>query len=161
MTSHKNTLLLALLSFLLIAVSCSKDEDTATLTDVSEEKAVSKAPEFTRPEGDKPYAYVENMPQFRGGDAELLKYLGNNMKYPKAAEAAGEEGMVVLGFVVETDGSLSNIEVVRSAGEALDAEAIRTVKSMDGMWIPGQQNGESVRVQFNLPVRFSLNHDKK
>lgn len=98
---------------------------------------------------------VEVMPQFPGGDAELMRYLSSNIKYPTIMVETGEQGRVVLRFVVGKDGSVSNIEILRSLHPQGDKEAIRVVKSMP-KWIPGQQNGHKVAVYFTLPVLFKL-----
>ena len=82
---------------------------------------------------------------FEGGDSELLKYLGDNLKYPKVAKDVNAEGVVFLQFVVEADGSIAEVKVLRSVFEPLDQEAIRVIKSMP-KWIPGKQNGKNLRV---------------
>ncbi len=105
---------------------------------------------------ERPFTYVEQMPSFKGGETEMLKFLGRNIRYPKESQAAGNEGLVVVSFVVNKDGSLSEVEVVKSLDEATDAEALRVVKNMNGNWEPGMQNGATVPVRYSLPVRFSL-----
>ena len=104
---------------------------------------------------EKMYVVVEQMPAFPGGDAALMKYLSENIKYPKAAEKAGEQGRVVVNFIVEKDGAISNVNVVRSVTPTLDAEAVRVIKAMP-KWVPGKQDGQSVRVKYNVPVSFRL-----
>jgi TonB family protein len=104
----------------------------------------------------KPFTYVEQMPQFKGGDAELIKYLSSNIHYPEADKKAGMEGLVVVNFIIEEDGSLSSIRVLRSVSETIDTEALRLVKSMNGMWTAGMQNGATVRVEYTIPIRFAL-----
>ena len=104
---------------------------------------------------EKTYVVVEQMPAFPGGDAALMKYLSENIKYPKAAEKAGEQGRVVVNFIVEKDGAISNVNVVRSVTPTLDAEAVRVIKAMP-KWVPGKQDGQSVRVKYNVPVSFRL-----
>jgi len=98
---------------------------------------------------------VEVMPQFPGGDAELMRYLSNNIKYPPSMSEIDVQGRTVLRFVVGKDGSVSNIEVLSSLHPLGDKEAIRVVQSMP-RWIPGQQNGHKVAVYFTLPVHFKL-----
>lgn len=98
---------------------------------------------------------VEVMPQFPGGDAELMRYLSTNIKYPTAMAEIGVEGRAVLQFVVGKDGSVSDIQVISSIHPLGDKEAIRVVQSMP-KWIPGQQNGNRVAVYFTLPVHFRL-----
>ena len=99
---------------------------------------------------------VEQMPKFPGGDNGLMTFLKNTIKYPEAAEKAGKQGRVVVVFVVNTDGSISDAKVVRSVSEELDAEALRVINAMP-KWTPGKQNGKDVRVKFTLPVSFRLN----
>lgn len=105
---------------------------------------------------EKPYTFVEQMPVFEGGDAGLMKFLGINIRYPKQAQEAGTEGLVVLGFVVEADGSLHDITVLKSLGGGTDEEAIRVVEMMDGKWSPGRQNGKAVPVRYTMPIRFAI-----
>ncbi|GAB3537295.1 M56 family metallopeptidase [Pontibacter brevis] len=104
----------------------------------------------------KPYTYVEQMPQFRGGESEMLKYLGENIRYPKEAQEAKVEGLVVVRFTINYNGSLEDIEVIKKLGKGTDEEAIRVVKMMNGSWEPGRQNGKVVPVQYTLPIRFAL-----
>ncbi|MDR0505801.1 MAG: energy transducer TonB [Dysgonamonadaceae bacterium] len=99
--------------------------------------------------------YAQVPPQFPGGDKELMKYLSENIHYPSAAIAQGIEGRVVLRFVVTNDGSIDNVEVIRSLNPSCDKEAVRVVKSMP-KWNPGKQNGNAVYVYYNLPVLFKL-----
>ncbi|EJX03610.1 TonB family protein [gut metagenome] len=101
------------------------------------------------------FMVVEQMPEYPGGMSALMKYLGDHVKYPTEAQKAKEQGRVIVQFVVETDGSVSNIKVVRSVSPLLDAEAIR-VMSMMPKWKPGMQRGEAVRVKFTVPVTFRL-----
>ncbi len=104
---------------------------------------------------DKVYEVCEQMPIFEGGDAALLKYLTDSVKYPELAKKHGVQGRVVIGFIVEKDGSLTNVKVLRAVDRALDAEALRVVKGMP-KWIPGRQNEQRVRVKYNVPVSFRL-----
>lgn len=98
---------------------------------------------------------AEQMPSFPGGMGECMKWLAENVHYPPIAAETGQEGKVILQFTVNTDGSIVDIQVVRSVSPALDQEAIRAVKAMP-KWIPGRQNGKEVRVKFTLPVNFKL-----
>lgn len=98
---------------------------------------------------------VEQMPQFPGGMPALMKWLQDNMKYPKEAQDAKQQGRVIVSFVVEKDGSITNVRVVKSVTPALDEEAIRVVKAMP-KWNPGMQNGEPVRVNYTVPISFQL-----
>jgi protein TonB len=101
------------------------------------------------------FTIVEEMPMFPGGEAALLKYLGSNIKYPAIAKDAGIQGTVFVTFVVDEAGSVKDVRVLRSIGGGCDEEAIRVVKSMP-RWSPGKQRGKSVKVQYNLPIRFTL-----
>jgi periplasmic protein TonB len=104
---------------------------------------------------EKPYEYVEQMPEFPGGESEMLKYLGRNIKYPAAAQRAGVEGIVVLSFVVSRTGEISDITVIKNLGAGTDEEAVRVVKTMP-KWTPGKQNGRAVPVRYTLPVRYTI-----
>ena len=101
------------------------------------------------------FQVVENMPEFPGGRSALMKYLATNIKYPPYAKEAGIQGRVFINFVVETNGSITNVKVLRGIGGGCDEEAIRVVKGMP-KWSPGMQRGKPVRVSFNLPVKFTL-----
>ena len=104
---------------------------------------------------DKIYEVCEQMPIFEGGDAALMKYLTDSVKYPELAKKHGVQGRVVIGFIVEKDGSLTDVKVLRHVDVALDAEALRVVKGMP-KWIPGCQDEQLVRVRYNVPVSFRL-----
>ena len=95
------------------------------------------------------------MPTYEGGDAALMKYIGENLKYPEEAKERGLQGRVVVGFIIEKDGSLTDVKVLRSVDRALDAEALRVVKGMP-KWISGRQNGQRVRIRYLLPIYICL-----
>lgn len=99
---------------------------------------------------------VEVMPQFPGGQIAMMKYIMENMKYPKQAMKEGIQGRVAVRFIVEKDGSISDVKPILSVHPLLNKEAVRVVKSMP-KWTPGKQNGKPVRVRFNLPIMFKLN----
>lgn len=101
------------------------------------------------------FQVVETMPTFPGGDAELFKFLSNNVKYPVIAQENGIQGRVICQFTVNKDGSIVDVVVVRSVDPSLDKEAIRVIKSMPN-WSPGKQRGKPVRVKYTLPVNFKL-----
>jgi len=103
----------------------------------------------------KVFEVVEQMPQFPGGDAALMQYLSSHIKYPAVAEENGIQGRVVCTFVVERNGSITDVRVVKSVDPSLDKEAVRVIKSMPN-WIPGKQNGSAVRVKYTVPVTFRL-----
>ena len=104
---------------------------------------------------DKVYEVCEQMPTYEGGDAALLKYLGENLKLPEEDQERGMQGRMVVGFIVEKDGSLTNVEVLRPVDIAFDAEVLRVVKGMP-KWIPGRHNGQRVRVRYLLPIHICL-----
>ena len=102
------------------------------------------------------FVVVESMPEFPGGQQALFKYLSENVKYPVIAQENGIQGRVICQFVVNKDGSIVDVEVVRSGGDpSLDKEAIRVIKSMP-KWKPGKQRGKAVRVKYTVPVNFKL-----
>lgn len=101
------------------------------------------------------FQVVETMPGFPGGDAALFKFLNDNIKYPVIAQENGIHGRVICQFVVNRDGSIVDVEVVRSVDPSLDKEAIRVIKAMPN-WAPGKQRGKAVRVKYTLPVNFRL-----
>ena len=113
------------------------------------------APEPPKHEDNKVFDVVEQMPSFPGGNGALMSYLNQNVKYPVVAQENGVQGRVVVSFVVERDGSITDVRVVRSVDPSLDKEAARVVGSMP-RWIPGKQNGSAVRVKYNVPVSFRL-----
>ena len=113
------------------------------------------ADEKPKEEETKVFDVVEQMPEFPGGQAALLKWIGDNIKYPAIAEENGIQGRVVCTFVVERDGSVTDVQVARSIDPSLDKEAIRVLKKMP-KWIPGKQNGSAVRVKYTVPVTFRL-----
>jgi len=101
------------------------------------------------------FTIVEKMPEFPGGTEKLFRYLGKNIEYPPMAKDAGIKGKVYVTFVVDKDGSITDVKVLRGIGGGCDEEAIRVVKGMP-KWSPGKQRGKSVRVQYNLPINFIL-----
>ena len=115
---------------------------------------VVKTEAQTEPD-DKPFDVVEQMPSFPGGMEALMKFISENVKYPKEAEEKGLQGRVVVRYIIEKDGSISEVEIAKSVNEYLDAEAIRVVNAMP-KWIPGKQKGENVRVKFTIPITFRL-----
>ncbi|MCB0787622.1 MAG: energy transducer TonB [Flavobacteriales bacterium] len=125
-------------------------------TEVDEETIVEviEAPE-ENVEEEQIFTIVEEMPQFPGGEQELFKYLGKQMKYPQMAADAGISGVVYVTFVVDKDGKVKDSKVLRGIGGGCDEEALRVVNNMPP-WKPGKQRGKAVRVQYNLPIRFTL-----
>ena len=105
---------------------------------------------------DMVFDVVEVMPQFPGGQIAMLKYIMENIKYPEQAMKEGIQGRVAVSFIVEKDGSISDVKPILSVHPLLNKEAVRVVESMP-KWSPGKQNGKPVRVRFNVPVMFKLN----
>ena len=118
--------------------------------------AAPPPPPAPKPEvATKVFDVVEEMPSFPGGQGALMQYLASNIKYPVVAQENGVQGRVIVSFVVERDGSISDVKVARSVDPSLDREAQRVVKSMP-RWKPGKQNGSAVRVKYTVPVVFRL-----
>ncbi len=104
----------------------------------------------------KVFQFVEQMPQFPGGESALMKYLSKHINYPSRARENNIQGVVVVQFVVNTDGTIVDVKPVgKKKGGGLEEEAVRVVKGMPN-WTPGKQNGRAVRVQYSLPIRFTL-----
>ena len=119
------------------------------------EQVVVKEPEPEPVKEEEIFVAVEQQPEFPGGTAALMKWLASNVRYPQMALENGISGRVIVKFVVEKDGSVSGVTLVRGVDKDLDREAIRVVKSMP-KWQPGKNNGQAVRCYFNLPVNFKL-----
>jgi protein TonB len=119
------------------------------LTTVSAQKTV------VAEKNQQAFDVVEQMPEYPGGIKALLDYLCQNVKYPADAEKQKIEGRVIANFVVETDGSISNVEVFRPVFPSLDAEAVRVLSAMP-KWKPGMQSGKVVRVKYTVPISFNL-----
>ena len=132
------------------AAEMPRPEAVDTMT-TSKEVTVIGYAQFT----DKVYESVEVMPEFPGGQAELLKFVAKSIKYPTEAQRRGAQGRVIVKFVVETNGSISNIHVVKSIDPLLDAEAIRVCTTMP-TWAPARQEGKAVRCYYTIPVTFGL-----
>jgi periplasmic protein TonB len=124
-------------------------------TEVQEYIAPVKVDEEESAEEVQIFMVVESMPEFPGGEPALYKFLAENIKYPQMAKESGIQGRVFVTFVVERDGKVSDVRVLRGIGGGCDEEAIRVVQNMP-KWTPGKQRGKSVRVQYNLPVKFTL-----
>lgn len=118
-------------------------------------EVIATEPVKPKEEENKVFDVVEQMPSFPGGNSALMQYLSKNIKYPVVAEENGIQGRVICTFVVERDGRVTDVRVVKSVDPSLDKEAVRVVSSMPA-WIPGKQNGSAVRVKYTLPVTFRL-----
>ncbi len=127
-------------------------ESQATVKPTEVQKAVTQ--ENTSPD-DAVFQVVEVMPEYPGGQAAMINYLSTNIKYPEEAKTKGITGTVYVNYIVEKDGAISNVKIMKGIGGGCDEEAWRVVKGMP-KWSPGKQKGENVRVMFNLPIKFSL-----
>ena len=124
---------------------------TCCLTTVLAQKTVVSQ----KDQKEEPFNVVEDMPAFPGGMDAMIQFLSSNIQYPADAKKQKVDGRVLVKFVVEKDGSITEVKVIKPAFPSLDAEAIRVVKAMP-KWKPGYQNGQAVRVQFAMPINFSL-----
>jgi protein TonB len=122
------------------SVSGSANQQSSTITEGNQEDV---------------FQMVEEMPLFPGGEQKMSEFITSNINYPEVAREAGVQGRVYVRFVVEQDGSISNVKVMRGIGSGCDEEAMRVIKSMP-KWKPGKQHGKTVRVSHQIPVNFSL-----
>ena len=135
-----------------ISIADVKGNDELNGKDIADlQEVITQAPV----EEEKPYTMVEQMPQYPGGPAELLKYIAKNLRYPTIAQENGIQGRVILRFVVSATGEVKDITVLRSLDPYCDKEAIRVVSTLP-KWIPGKQNGRNVPVYYTLPIQFKL-----
>jgi len=111
--------------------------------------------EVEKPREDEIFTTVEQNPEFPGGQKEMYGFIGKNLKYPSAAQRANVSGKVFVKFVVERNGSIGDVQVLKGIGFGCDEEAIRVIKSMP-KWSPGKQNGREVRVYFTMPIVYQL-----
>lgn len=130
------------------------DEVGGSVLKAKEDIAAPEPPKHVVEET-KIFTVVEQMPMFPGGEGALMGYLRDNIHYPTVAAENGVQGRVVVGFVVERDGSITDVNILRGVDPSLDREAMRVVKSMP-KWTPGKQNGSAVRVKYQVPVSFRL-----
>jgi TonB family protein len=110
------------------------------------------------PQKDPVFTVVEQLPEYPGGEEARIKFIGDNINYPKEAVKNGITGTVYVTFIIEKDGSISNVKVLRGIGGGCDEEAVRVISIMPN-WKPGLQGGQPVRVQFNMPIKFDLNDE--
>ena len=132
-------------------MSTEADENTTVeiqeVVDVAQEEEVVEEPQV--------FFIVEDMPEFPGGELALRKYIAENVRYPEMAKENDIQGTVYVRFVVDTDGSVKNVEVIRGVDQLLDKEAIRVVQSLP-KWKPGKQRGKAVKVSHSVPIKFQL-----
>ena len=147
-----------------IEVTEERVETTIDLSSLEDDQSRAQIQTYTPPPPPKQeeeeateeiFVVVEDQPEFPGGMSALMKFLGDNIKYPVIAQENGIQGRVITNFVVERDGSISDVQVIRGQDPSLDKEAVRVIKTMP-RWTPGQQRGKPVRVRFTLPVVFRL-----
>jgi len=175
----KKTILFSLMSLLFIAmISCKTkppQDHKSAITDKTEEDTVLSEtdydytkevmmdlppPEESEPNKSLPddsliFTIVEDQPEFPGGNDSLKAYIKRNIQYPKEALEKGIEGTVFVTFIVEKDGSVSGVQVLRGIGKGCDKEAMRVIRNMP-RWKPGYQRGNPVRVKYHVPIRFKL-----
>ncbi|MCF8227934.1 MAG: M56 family metallopeptidase [Bacteroidales bacterium] len=158
---------LPVLGLLILGFACSNEQEDKQIEQDSTVEAVEQKVDViheglpeTKPMNEEEdaeiFTVVEEMPEFPGGRNALFKYLQENIRYPEAARKDSIQGRVFVSFVINKDGSVSGVKLLRGIREDLDKEAIRVVENMPD-WMPGKQEGKNVRVVFNLPIRYALN----
>ena len=159
-------LLMALFGLIIIAplaISCSMEPETiSNETEITEpqklvviDEASPVDPEEDAPIEEKTFLVVDEMPEFIGGEKAMYNYIAKNISYPVKAKEAGVTGRVFVSFIIEKDGSISKVEVMRGIGSGCDKEAVKVISSMP-KWKPGKQRGKEVRVQYRMPINFLL-----
>ncbi|MDR2953706.1 MAG: TonB family protein [Prevotella sp.] len=133
------------------SIQGTDDKHGIDIADLREHKQIVQE----APKEEKPFVTVEQMPEFPGGEAEMNKFISDNLKYPVVAQESGIQGRVTIRFVVTKTGEISDVTVVRGIDPSCDREAVRVVKLMP-KWVPGKQNGLNVPVYFTLPILFRL-----
>ena len=163
----KLMLVLPLAFSMMLVISCGPDvpvqqekEILKPQTDVpNEADKPPPPPQVQEDEPKKTFTVVEVMPEYPGGENEMMKFLAENIKYPTVAKENGISGKVYVTFIVEKDGLINDITILRGIGAGCDEEAIRVIKMMP-KWKPGTQRGQAVRVQYNVPIKFTLDEAK-
>ena len=141
--------------------SASQDLEAVQLNDILPDTPPLEEPApQINPEDTAIYPVVQSMPEFPGGMVELMNYISSNVRYPADALAAGIEGRVTTMFIIERDGTLSNVQILRGINPSLDAEALRVIRSMP-TWKPGYQNDKPVRTRYTVPVNFRIQSSEK
>jgi TonB family protein len=155
-------LLTAVLAPLLFSCSmnASKEEISVPnpgteLKNTEEPKADENQNAMNTPEEETTFLVVEEMPQFPGGEQAMFQYIGKQLEYPEEAKRKGVEGRVFIEFIVEKDGSITNVHVMKGIGHGCDAAAKEVIENMPD-WIPGKQRGKAVRVEYRMPLKFTL-----
>ena len=141
---------------LAVVAACTFSSPQNATSDKGSEKVVNGEVSAVDSDAELVYQIVEQQPEYPGGTAELMRYLMKNIKYPAESRQRNSQGKVFVGFVIKKNGSIGDVDVVKTSGDdLLDAEAMRVVKAMPA-WVPGKQGGENVNVRFTLPVIFRL-----
>lgn len=152
-------LLFLLIPALLLSCSNNNDQDKKTETETIA-KGQPQSPEISQEyeiqNGDTIWTIADHMPQFKGGDNELVNFLLANVKYPQAAKESGKEGKVIVRFCVDKEGSVKNASILRGVEPDLDKEALRVVNSLPSFEKVGYKNGRPVSVWYNIPIKFAL-----
>jgi protein TonB len=146
--------LLVIATSIVALSSCGKNKNSEAATVQAPPPPPTPPPPV--PAVDEAFTKVEEMPIFHGGDTMLLKFIKKNTVYPKDAKEKNISGRVVVRFIVEKDGSVSNVEIERGVNPSLDAESVRVVGSLPKFEKPGIQGGKAVRVYYWLPITFAL-----
>ena len=139
----------------LVGMRPDKAAEAEKVSQANDVKAEVQAPDEAKPQSKKVYNSVEQMPEFPGGVAALMRYLQENIKYPSEAAKNDIEGRVIVQFIIDKTGEVEDVKVVRPVSEELDAEAVRVVKTLP-KFEPGRQDGEAVAVWYTLPISFKL-----
>jgi len=142
-------LVVALMALNLVFFACSGPIQNEDIVASSQNNEQSVDPDYVV------FTVVEEMPEFPGGMDELINYLSTSVNYPEAAKEKGIQGRVFLNFIVDSDGSIDSVKVLRGIGGGCDDEAVRVIAAMPN-WKPGMQRGEAVRVSYNIPIKFTL-----
>lgn len=155
---HKLLMILLVIATSIVALSsCGKNKNPEASTVQAPPPPPPPPPPTPVPAMDEAFVQVEEMPVFNGGDNGLLKFIRENTVYPKDAKEKNISGRVVVRFIVEKDGSVSNAKIIRGGGNpSLDAESVRVVSSLPKFEKPGKQGGEAVRVYYAVPITFAL-----
>ncbi len=160
-TLFRLLLVLPVIFIIIFTVSCSDNPETSSAVSSEEPPPPPPPPSDNLQKSDtitkdEVFVVVEDMPSFPGGEKARNNYFAKNVKYPEVARKEGIEGRVFVTFVVDKDGSIADVKILRGIGGGCDEEAIRVIENMP-KWIPGKQRGKDVRVQFNMPIVFKLN----
>lgn len=159
-TSKLKTLPLLLLIIPILLFSCSNNDQDKRSETESTAKAQPQSPD-TQPEyevqkGDTIWNLADQMPEFKGGDGELLKYIVSNIKYPEAAKESGKEGRVIIRFCVDKEGNVVDPGIVRGVEPDLDKEALRVINTIPAFEKPATKKGRPVSVWYVVPINFAL-----